>query len=78
MKMRSADLIRDVQAQTDPIFITQNGEPQAVLQSLEQFKKQRDLLLLLRLIALGEQEVKREDLISQDRLYSRINDILGS
>ncbi|MFB3102970.1 MAG: type II toxin-antitoxin system prevent-host-death family antitoxin, partial [Alphaproteobacteria bacterium] len=40
-----------------PIIITQNGKATAVLMDVESFERQREALLLLRYLAVGEDEI---------------------
>ncbi len=73
MKTHSADLIKQVKSNQRPVFISQSGELQVVIQDLEEYKKQKDLLLLLRMVALGEKEIKEDKVTSQDELFSRLD-----
>ena len=59
LKKRSAQLIRDARDSGQPIVITQNGKATAVLQDVETYEEQRRALLLLKLMAQGDQELKR-------------------
>lgn len=72
MKTNSADLINEVKKNRRPILITQNGEPQAVVQDVEEFQKQQDLLAMLRLLALGEKEIQSGKVIEQKTLFANV------
>ena len=76
LKTNSADLILEVQKSKRPIIITQNGEAKAVIQDLNEFQKQQDLIALLKAIAIGEQEIKNKDLVDQDKLFHRLDNKL--
>ena len=71
MKTNSADLVKQVKTQGRPVFISQNGELQAVVQDLAEYQRQKKLLLLLRMIALGEKEIETGSLLSQDEVFDR-------
>ena len=58
LKTKSAELIRKTRRSGEPIIITQNGKPTAVLQDVESFQRQREALLLLKLLAKGDQELR--------------------
>jgi len=73
MKTNSADLLKQVKTKRRPVFISQNGELQAVIQDLEEYQRQKNLLLLLKMIALGEKEIKEGELISQDDLFKELD-----
>lgn len=76
MKTNSADLVKQVKANRRPVFISQNGELQAVVQDLGEYKRQKDFMLLLRMVALGEREIKDGELISQNNLFAVIDEEL--
>ncbi len=56
LKRDAAELIARTKERQSPIVITQNGKPTAVLQDVEAYERQRHALLLLKLIAQGEQD----------------------
>ena len=57
LKTKSAELIRRAKESGQPIVITQNGKATAVLVDVESFERQREALLLLRYLAVGEDEI---------------------
>jgi prevent-host-death family protein len=59
LKTRSAELIRRAKETGQPIVITQNGKATAVLVDVESFERQREALILLRYLAVGEDEISR-------------------
>ena len=64
LKTRSAELIRRARESGQPVIITQNGKATAVLQSIEDFQRQRDALLLLRYLARGDQQLREGEGVS--------------
>jgi len=58
LKTKSAKLIRKARESGQPVIITQNGKPTAVLQDVRSFERQRRALLLLKLLAKGDQEIR--------------------
>jgi prevent-host-death family protein len=72
LKTRSAELIRQAQETGQPIIITQNGKPTAVLQDVESFQRQRDALALLKILAKGDQQLSEGQAISNDDVERRI------
>ena len=59
LKTRSAKIIKEARDSGQPIVITQNGRATAVLQDVETYEEQRRALLLLKLMAQGDQELTR-------------------
>ncbi len=72
LKTRSAELIRLARQTGQPIIITQNGKPTAVLQDVESFQRQREALTLLKILAKGDQELGEGRGISHDEVLARI------
>jgi prevent-host-death family protein len=64
LKTRSAELIRRAKESRQPVVITQNGKPTAVLQDIESFQKQRETLLLLRYLSQGERDIRQGRVLS--------------
>ena len=58
LKTRSAELIRRARETRQPVIITQNGRATAVLQDVESYQRQRNALLLLKYVALGERDLR--------------------
>ena len=72
LKTRSAELIRQARESGQPIIITQNGKPTAVLQDVESFQRQREALTLLKIFARGDQEIGEGKALSHDQVMRRI------
>jgi len=56
LKRAAAELIARAKERQGPIVITQNGKPTAVLQDVGAYERQRQALVLLKLVAHGEQD----------------------
>jgi prevent-host-death family protein len=50
----AADVLRDL---AEPVVITHNGEARAVLQDVAAFEQTQEALALLKLLALGQQDI---------------------
>ena len=72
LKTKSAELIRQAQETGQPIIITQNGKPTAVLQDVESFQRQRDALTLLKILAIGDQQIGEGKTLTNDEVVKRI------
>ena len=57
LKANAAEVLMQLAEQRQPVVITRNGEAKAVLQDLTSFKKSREVLVLLKAIALGSQDI---------------------
>lgn len=78
LKTRAADLLSQVNESHRPVVITQNGRPKAVIQDPESYERMRAALGLMKLLAQGEADVRAGRVISQDKLFSEIQEHLRS
>lgn len=66
--MTHADqIIDEVHDSRQPVIITHNGEPCAVVQDFESYERQRDALIMLQLLANWRHAPKREQPAAQKR-----------
>ena len=77
VKSHTADILKQINETHRPVIITQNGEPRAVLQDPESYDNMRKAIGLLNLISLGEEDVKKGNIKSQDRVFKDIEKILA-
>ena len=76
LKSRASDLLRQINETHRPVVITQNGEPRAVLQDPESYENMRNAIGLLKLISLGEKDIKDGKSKSQEEVFANIENIL--
>ncbi len=57
LKAHSADVIRELGEGAAPLIVTQNGEAKAVLQDIGSYEQTQEALALLKLIALGREDM---------------------
>ncbi len=57
-KANAAEIVRTIAEQPEPYIITQNGEAKAVLVDYKSYEEQQETLALLKILALGEQQVR--------------------
>ena len=57
LKANAAEVLMQLTEQRQPLFITHKGEAKAVPQDLTSFKETQEVLVLLKVIALGNQNV---------------------
>ena len=76
LKSRAADLLKQINETHRPVVITQNGEPRAVLQDPESYENMRNAIGLLKLISLGEEDIKNGESKSQEEIFATIENTL--
>jgi prevent-host-death family protein len=57
LKANAAEVLTHLAEQREPMIITQNGEAKAVLQDIASFEEAQETLALLKILALGNQDV---------------------
>lgn len=57
LKANAAEVLMQLAEQREPVVITQNGEAKAVLQDVASFEETQETLALLKILALGNQDV---------------------
>lgn len=57
LKANAAEVLEHLAEQREPLVITQNGEAKAVLQDVVSFEETQETLSLLKILALGNQEI---------------------
>ena len=57
LKANAAKVLTHLAEQREPMIITQNGEAKAVLQDVASFEETQETLALLKILALGNQDV---------------------
>lgn len=57
LKANAAEVLLELAEQRRPLVITQNGEAKAVLQDVGSYQETQETLALLKILALGSQQV---------------------
>ncbi len=76
LKSHLADILKQINETRRPIIITQNGEPRGVLQDPESYDSMKKAIGILKLIALGEENIKEGKTKPQDRVFKDVEKIL--
>lgn len=59
LKANAAEVLQELAANREPLVITQNGEAKAVIQDVASYEETQETLALLKVLALGNQQVAR-------------------
>ena len=75
LKANAAEVLQLLEEQRKPMIITQNGEAKAVIQDVASYEETQETLALLKILALGSQQVERGEIMPigevADRLRSK-------
>jgi prevent-host-death family protein len=72
LKANAPAVLDDIEETRNPIVITVNGEAKAVLQDIASYEETQDTLALLRILALGEAEVRAGKAVPMREAFARI------
>ena len=57
LKANAAEVLQTLSENREPFLITQNGEARAVMQDIATYENTQETLALLKILALGNQEI---------------------
>jgi PHD/YefM family antitoxin component YafN of YafNO toxin-antitoxin module len=77
VKAHTAKIFQRIKSKDDPIVITQNGEAQAVLLNVNYYQKIKDTLNLLKLLSIGESDIKNKRIVRNEDLDKKVRDLLN-
>ena len=72
LKSNSAEILRELSEGAPPLVITQNGEAKAVLQDIGSYETTQETLALLKLLALGSEDIEAGRSVPVEGLAERI------
>lgn len=72
LKANAAEVLQVLEEQRKPMIITQNGEAKAVIQDVASYEETQETLALLKILALGTQQVERGEVTSIQDVVSRL------
>ncbi len=71
-KANAAEILANLAEQREPMFITQNGQAKAVLQDVVSYEQSQETLAMLKILALGQQEVSSDKTKLASKVISRL------
>ncbi|MEO8316005.1 MAG: type II toxin-antitoxin system Phd/YefM family antitoxin [Pseudomonadota bacterium] len=72
LKANAAEVLNELREVREPLIITQNGEAKAVLQDVASYEETQETLALLKLLAMGQQDVAEGRLTPLDEALARL------
>ena len=72
LKANASDVVNQLQEQREPMIITQNGEAKMVVQDIESYEKTQQTLALLKILALGQQQIEAGQVVEASTTIERI------
>lgn len=72
LKANAAAVLEELAKQRTPLVITQNGEARAVIQDVASYEETQETLALLKILALGNQQVANDQVKSVAEVVQRL------
>jgi len=76
LKAHTSEIIRNVAEGQSSYIITQHGEAKAIVQGVDEYEKTQETLALLKILALGEQEIAAGDTLPADEVFAGADELL--
>jgi len=72
LKANAAEVLQELGEHRKPLIITQNGEAKAVIQDVASYEETQETLALLKILALGSQQVQRGEVTPVSEVVERL------
>jgi prevent-host-death family protein len=76
VKSHTAEVMKKLGDKNNPLVITQNGEAKAVLMDVKQYQNIIDSINLLKILSIGENDLKNKRIYTHEEVQKRIKSIL--
>ena len=76
VKSHTAEIMKRIGETNNPMIITQNGEAKAVLMDVKQYQNIIDSINLLKILSIGESDLKNKRIYTHVELQKKIRSIL--
>lgn len=73
LKANAAEVLSELAESGEPLVITQNGEAKAVLQDVVSYEQTQETLALLKILALGEQQITTGQTIALEEAFALLH-----
>ncbi|MBS9428118.1 MULTISPECIES: type II toxin-antitoxin system Phd/YefM family antitoxin [Photorhabdus] len=72
LKANAATVMTTLTESRSPMIITQNGEAKAVIQDIASYEQTQETIALLKILALGQQQVKAGEVTPVKEVVQRL------
>lgn len=69
VKSHTADILRQINENRRPLFVTQNGEARAVIVDTESYESMQNALKILKLLSQGEKDIAGRRYADHDSFF---------
>ncbi len=71
-KADASQLIASIRKSGETVVLTQNGEATAIVQDIETYQKTQQALLMIKLLAQGEVDIRNGETADQAAVFNRL------
>ncbi|MDE0103486.1 MAG: type II toxin-antitoxin system Phd/YefM family antitoxin [Bryobacterales bacterium] len=72
LKAHASEIVRTLGDQAEPLVITENGEPKAVLQDFDSFQRTQETMAQLKILALGNRQIEAGQVHAAEDVIARL------
>lgn len=73
VKSHASEVVRQINRDGKPLFVTLNGEAKVVIEDIREFEKRQESMALLKVLALGRKEVENGEVQSSEKAFRDID-----
>ncbi|CAH0232925.1 type II toxin-antitoxin system prevent-host-death family antitoxin [Pseudomonas mediterranea] len=73
LKSNTAEIVKTITESREPLIITQNGEAKLVVMDVKSFEEQEDTMALLKLLAMGNQEIEKGQFREAEEVFADLD-----
>jgi len=77
LKSRAADVLKYINETHRPMIITQNGEAKAVIQDPKSYEDMKNALTIMKLLSFAEEDIRSENLHTQEDVFDSVEELLN-
>ena len=77
LKANAAKISLELTESEGPMYITQNGEAKMLVQDLKSFEKTQETLAMLKILALGNQQIESGNIQAADSAFDNLKQELN-
>jgi prevent-host-death family protein len=74
LKAHTAEIVRNLSKQQEPLVITQNGKAKVVIQSIESYEQTQQTLALLKILSLGIRQIEEGKALPAEDVIERLRE----
>jgi len=71
-KTKASETLRKLKKTNDHVILTQNGAATAVVQDIKDYERNKNALLMLKLLVQGEADIRHDKLTGQQTVFRNI------